>query len=174
MIKIIYRNFNPDTFVQDNDIPSIFNTRINYGMKKRLRPFVSNRVNTSLKVIPGKPSYPIKFTKSRGTYSKQQAAFFASGGFGGGIPYSRSGRKARGWHVRGSYPKEGIGFIEIYNEDPDAWFVYGDADGKHQQAFHATTGWPHARTELNRIEEETSIEFDKMLDDIIKDYNENG
>ncbi len=104
--------------------------------KKDLRPFVSKEVQVRLGRAPGTVHYPIEWTSER-----QRLAFFASNGFGHGIPYQRSGELIKSWHVRGDY-RGGLTAIDIYNDAPQAQYVYGDEVGRHQQMFHWNTGWP--------------------------------
>lgn len=99
---------------------------------------------------PGPVKYPIQWASER-----QRRAFFATDGFGGGIPYSRSGAMQTSW--RGSvearnYEVRGI----IDNTVPYAPYV----QGKQQQPFHANTGWRKLAVveELQRkLEEEFAL-----------------
>lgn len=67
---------------------------------------------------------------------KSQRAYFASNGFGKGIPYKRSGTLGRGWNVAVSY-KFQDSLIRISNVQPYSKFVYGP----RQVPGHRTTGW---------------------------------
>lgn len=93
---------------------------------------------------PGPPRYPIRWKSER-----QRRAFFATNGFGKGIPYRRTGALAEGWHVEYAGIRDG-GSIRISNAAPYARFVVGD----DQQPFHADTGWKDAGPELVRIEDD--------------------
>jgi len=93
-------------------------------------------------LTPGRVRYPIQWTSE-----KQRRAYFATDGFGKGIPYKRkTGKRSLmgGWQVRKYVSKSGnlltaSNDIDIYKyvaEDPNhvnAW-----------QRFHRRTGWPSA------------------------------
>ena len=87
---------------------------------------------------PGRVKYPIDWTSER-----QRRAFFATNGFGHGIPYKRSGRMNEGWQI---IILRGKDFIEmrIINRVPYTQFVVGRLRprGKNpMQRFHLNTGW---------------------------------
>lgn len=78
---------------------------------------------------PASNFYPVRW-KTR----KQQRAFFATNGFGRGIPTVRMHQLSRGW--KGSItPFENGGEIAIYNTTPSAVFVYGSLDTPRQPMF---------------------------------------
>jgi hypothetical protein len=118
-------------------------------VKREIRPFVSREVDVRLRVEPGPVKYPIQWTSL-----KQKRAFFATNGFGKGIPYQRTGKLVKGWQVRGDYRK-GFGGITVSNPSPAAAFV----QGYWQQGFHRNTGWTSAPDALQRI----SLEANEML-----------
>lgn len=122
--------------------------------KRELRPFVSNLVTKRLRREPGAVVYPIQWTSD-----KQRMAFFATDGFGHGIPYTRSGRMEHDWHVIGDY-RAGFSGISISNENPAARYVYGDEEGQHQQLFHENTGWPTFAQEAQIISLEANLFFE--------------
>ena len=65
---------------------------------------------------------------------KQRRAYFATNGFGGGIPYRRTGTLKNSWEVketRGGYQNQ------IVNTSPYSQFVQGD----DQQRGHAADKW---------------------------------
>ncbi|HML23544.1 MAG TPA: hypothetical protein PKD09_17945 [Aggregatilinea sp.] len=115
--------------------------------RREVAPFVRNEVTRRLRVEPGPVVYPIRWTSE-----KQRRAFFATDGFGHGIPYRRSHELVHDWHVIGDYADGLVGFT-VTNDNPSSIYVYGDDEGNHRQAFHATTGWPDAREELRIIRE---------------------
>lgn len=80
---------------------------------------------------PGSPRYPIRWTTER-----QRKAFFATDGFGRGIPTRRSGEIKGAWKVE-FIPDSRGGMLVLSNEHPAARFV----QGFDQQGFHADTGW---------------------------------
>lgn len=64
---------------------------------------------------------------------KQRRAYFASNGFGKGIPYNRSYDLRAGW----TYIEKGVN-TQIVNDVPYAGFVMGD---EGQQVGHRADGW---------------------------------
>lgn len=88
--------------------------------------------------------YPIEWTSE-----KQRKAYFASDGFGKGIPYQRTGKASKSWFVNGVY-KDGGFNASIGSSWPKAKYVYGqlsikDTSTKPMQRFHKITGWQPAR-----------------------------
>lgn len=81
--------------------------------------------------------YPIEWTSER-----QRRAYFATNGFGAGIPYSRTGRLQDGWRLTKNE-------FDVVFENPSriGKFVFGtfdipEADAlRAMQRFHAITGW---------------------------------
>lgn len=82
---------------------------------------------------PGSVKRPIRWATQ-----KQKQAYFATDGFGKGIPYRRSGRLADGWDVSVESDRATID-IWLRNSVPYSGFVQGD----RQQPFHKNTGWRH-------------------------------
>lgn len=107
-----------------------------------------------------------KEDKVKWTSDNQRMAFFASGGFGKGIPYQRSGALADGWTIDVT-TEGGIFTIKIRNPAPGAKFVYGSlaknpaAARRPQQQFHRDTGWPLA-VDIIR----------PMIDDMLEDFKQ--
>jgi hypothetical protein len=140
------------------------------GVRKDVVPFVRHEVDKTLRVEPGPVVIPIEWTPSRHAadrnkvpnvwnfgppyYSRQKAAFFATHGFGHGIPYRRKHDLVKGWHVIGDY-KGGFGGILITNDWDKAIYVVG----RRQQKYHHTTGWDEAVSEIQRI----SLEANERL-----------
>lgn len=76
---------------------------------------------------------------------RQRKAYFASNGFGGGIPYQRTQNLAQGWNVLG----EGKNQI-VVNEVPYAAFV----KDFQQSRGHLHDGWDIIQTDIiNRLDE---------------------
>ena len=122
------------------------NTEVLYDLEQRLRqpfdqvfpvldvqPLVNwfqQEVDERLAFDPGPVQYPIEWTSE-----KQRRAYFATDGFGAGIPYVRTFGLQRRWHVEVLNDT-----IAIYNDSDIAIYVIGD----RQQKFHKNTGWPYA------------------------------
>ena len=93
---------------------------------------------------PGPAKKPIDWTTD-----KQQAAYFASDGFGGGIPTHRTGALSDAWTV--TISRAGNQFLFVAeNPLPASKFLFGSLAKnrkralRYQQRFHANTGWPVA------------------------------
>lgn len=103
--------------------------------------------NELLRVVskpPGVVKRPIQWASE-----KQRKAYFASNGFGKGIPYKRSGKLSRGWEVKYTFSgSEGI----ISLENPASITPY--LQGSLQQPFHRNTGWPRADLEAAKFEDD--------------------
>jgi hypothetical protein len=109
-------------------------------------PQVERLVDQNLRrVVPGPAKKPIQWTSE-----KQRRAFFATDGFGHGIPYKRTGRLPLAWGVSTRSDASGI-TVSVVNNSPAAPFVYG----RWKQQFHTNTGWPDARPIIDRIADET-------------------
>ena len=109
---------------------------------------------------PGKPiTYPVQWDSVR-----QMKAFFASNGFGGGIPYQRKGRYEQGWKLVNT--KNGV---ELANRTRGARYIGGlrsgrdISPGKKQSRIHKDR-WPLFRTVADE-------ELHRLLDDVIKELN---
>lgn len=94
--------------------------------------FAGKTIN-QLRMIPGRPRYPIRWTSER-----QRKAFFASNGFGAGIPTRRTGKIAGAWDAVFIATQDG-GILAITNPHPEAKFVQGPQP--FGQGFHVDTGW---------------------------------
>lgn len=104
-----------------------------------------------LKDYPPRVSYPIRWTSER-----QRRAFFATRGFGKGIPYRRTGELGNNWRVdRGSTPFGGS--LQIINKTPYAKYVQGE----RQQSFHKDTGWVNEQD----VRLDTAIVLERQLVD---------
>lgn len=106
------------------------------------------RVKTTLSQPAPKPGHPIRWDSL-----KQKRAFFASDGFGRGIPTQRSGRTVRGWQL--VRLEDGY---RLSNREPGAFFVFGDLfQRKSQSNIHAGR-WPATKAvafhELSQLPQE--------------------
>jgi hypothetical protein len=112
---------------------------------------------------PGKPVvYPIQWDSVR-----QRRAFFASNGFGHGIPYRRQGRNEQGWKLRSVE----TGAV-LENRTRAARYVGGlrsgrdISAGKKQSSIHRGR-WPLFRTVADE-------ELRTLLADIIRELNKDS
>lgn len=105
------------------------------------RGFATNRALAKLRTVPGPPIHPIRWTSVR-----QQRGYFASKGFGRGIPSKRGSPPAvtAGWH--GEFiPTSDGGIMALTNEEPHVDYV----QGFRAQGFHRDTGWVQLEDVLN-------------------------
>lgn len=70
----------------------------------------------------------------------QRRAYFATDGFGGGIPYQRSQELANAWQTKGSGVDQ-----TVINDAPYAQYVMGE----QIQQGHRADGWKSIAEELN-------------------------
>jgi len=93
-------------------------------------------------LTPGRVKRPIRWTSER-----QRRAYFATNGFGAGIPYKRKSGRASlmgKWRIRKLVTRRG-NLITATNESPVYKFVVEDPDEVNAwQQFHRNTGWPPA------------------------------
>ena len=80
---------------------------------------------------PSKPSYPVNWDSN-----KQRMAFFATKGFGGGIPYARTGRISKQWIIQNNTSS-----VRLSNKAPQAVYVYGTWESTKQSRIHKGR-WP--------------------------------
>ncbi len=130
-------------------------------VRKDLSPFTQRLVDKYLRKEPGDVHYPIQWTSE-----KQRLAFFATDGFGGGIPYERKHKLVHDWHVRVDTTK-GLTSISVNNDSPSAQYVYGDDTGLHQQWFHQNTGWPRFVEVAQVITLELGNRFEERAPNVI-------
>jgi hypothetical protein len=132
--------------------------------RRELRPFVSQRVDQTLRREPptpfeqaGGPLPYIRWT-SRRQYRRVMAKLRAEGN----IPYQRSHEYATGWHVTGDYTN-GLTSITVWH-DPypgdDGEDVVQFVGGDRQQGFHQDTGWPNA----NEVLQVLSIDLSERIE----------
>lgn len=105
------------------------------------RGAISQRLIRQLSVAP-----PKWRGKRRWNSERQRRAYFATNGFGKGIPYVRSGDLERGWRV-----VVGTGATLLVENSADyASYVQGD----DQQLMHTDSGWPYAPKIINDFVDE--------------------
>jgi hypothetical protein len=116
---------------------------------------------------PGPPKYPIRWTSER-----QRRAFFATDGFGRGIPTKRSHAMSQAWQVTINieqitrfqvFTNRLISFLARFKiteaptpppptiivdvSNPVSYTRY--VEGENQQGFHKDTGWLYAPDVIN-------------------------
>lgn len=114
------------------DLPARSAAQFRVELQTKVKPVLQKQVDATFGSDPGPVKRPIDWTSV-----KQRAAFFATNGFGGGIPTKRTDKLRTSWVVIvGTQLRTNL--ITLYNNRPEAKFVYPGAD---QQRFHRNTGW---------------------------------
>lgn len=97
-----------------------------------------------LTFTPPTPRYP--YGKFPWQTEKQRRAYFATNGFGNGIPYRRKGNANKGWRLFGVARPNGATVI-VQNEWDKYKYVGGTfMSDSPQQRFHDATGWTKVKT----------------------------
>lgn len=136
-------------------------TRFPVFVRKRFRQLalpIRKRLLAKLRIKPGPVVYANK-GKLRWKSRKQQKAFFASDGFGGGIPTIRTDSYIDSFDVtivQTAYS----GFMQAENDHPGAIYI----GGPEQQPFHADTGW---QLYTPVIEEERAATTELLADQLL-------
>jgi len=112
---------------------------------------VRQRMLDDLREYPGPVKYPIRWKSER-----QRRAYFATDGFGHGIPYVRTNALKEGWTTRIRDRKDGAVF-EVANNAEYAQFVQGG----YRQPFHLDTGWETVEEIVARHREDA---IDELID----------
>ena len=123
-------------------------------VNRSIRNDVTNRVVSRLSVTPGPVKYPIRWKTER-----QRKTFFATRGFGRGIPTRRTGAVQSGWELEWSITS-GSGSAVVANPVSYAQFVYTP----DQQPFHENTGWLDTEAIDTIILEESERATEMLID----------
>lgn len=112
-----------------------------------------------LRYVPGPVKYPIEWVSE-----KQRRAFFATDGFGGGIPSRRTNTMVNAFMVE--LKRTDLGFAMVVTNSTDYFpFVVGRLRAKRlsergwQQPFHANTGWQRISRTIDFWERAFKSEF---------------
>lgn len=123
-----------DLFASIKALPASAYKQMHVEMEKTVKPAVQREVQDLVATYPGPVVYPFEF----GT-AKSRRAFFATQGFGRGIPTARTGALFRAWQTRYRFSGN-VGALIIQNEADYAKYVYGFRD-QRQIPGHRATGW---------------------------------
>lgn len=93
---------------------------------------VGEQTLARLRREPGPVRRPIQWASER-----QRRAFFASNGFGRGIPTRRTQRLVNAWRLVVIYTPDQLTEVGFENDTPYRPYV----TGRRQQPFHRITGW---------------------------------
>lgn len=110
--------------------PKLMHTAMRRNMRR-----LATRLLKPLKKEP-----PVWRGKRRWKSEKQRRAYFATNGFGAGIPYVRTHGLVRAWRVEFKNNTPASGVITLVNDTHAAQFVQGD----FAQPMHLDSGWPQA------------------------------
>jgi hypothetical protein len=124
--------------------------RMNAAYKKRVKR-LRQQLLDELRQYPGPVKYPFKWKSDR-----QRKAFFATDGFGWGIPYVRTNALKDSWRTRIRDQQNGAIF-EVDNTADYARFVVGD----DAQPGHLATGWRSAGAIVSEYREKA---VDELID----------
>lgn len=135
--------------------PKVVRRKVNTVVERN-----ADKVLVILRREPGPVKYPIMWTSE-----KQRRAYFASNGFGRGIPYRRTHKLARAWDMVVNFTSGDVTQIHVFNSADAFEFV----EGQFQQRFHAITGWLDAEETLN---EASRVLTDEVETALIELYDE--
>lgn len=107
------------------------NVRLFQNAMKGRKGQLANVALAKIRREPGPPVYPIRWNSDR-----QLRAFFASKGFGGGIPHKRKNTILNAWDAEFIPTDEG-GLVVMSNPYPEAQYIFGPKT----QGFHLDTGY---------------------------------
>jgi hypothetical protein len=114
------------------------------AMRRNVRR-VANRLLRSLRKRP-----PKWRGKRRWKSERQRRAFFATDGFGGGIPYRPTGKLEAGWDVEYTNRDPYSGEFTVVNPVAYAQFVQVD----FAQPMHLDSGWPQLAPLVAQVRED--------------------
>lgn len=136
--------------------PEVANTLINRTANRE-----RDRVLAQFRREPGPAASPVQWESD-----KQRRAYFASDGFGHGIPYRRRtspNRMVDQWRLIVVYQPGRLTSISLENNDPARRFV----TGRDQQKFHLVTGWYQEEPIIARSQR---LLTSKVETDLIKSF----
>ncbi|MGB1285061.1 MAG: hypothetical protein ACPG7F_00895 [Aggregatilineales bacterium] len=121
------------------------------------------------KLAPPVPDvrYPIQWASER-----QRKAFFATDGFGKGIPTRRTGGVQKQWRYELNKTAQGYRF-SIYNSKPYAKYLFGSLAqdkrkaARFQQAMHKNTGYPLAQPVVIDALDKLTIALNKNVRNVL-------
>lgn len=116
------------------DLPRAARTAFNIEMRDVVKPAVQREVQDLVATYPGPVVYPFQFATAR-----SRRAFFATNGFGKGIPTQRDGTLYRAWKTSYNFSEQ-VSSLFIRNSADYAKYVYGSLL-QQQVAGHRNTGW---------------------------------
>lgn len=116
------------------DLPTRAQQQFRTELRTVVQPAVDKNVQTQLAPAPGPVVLPFAFSTD-----KSRRAYFATRGFGKGIPYQRTGAVEDSWTVTVAFQLRGD-LLTIRNLRPESKYVFGTPT-QRQVPGHARTGW---------------------------------
>ena len=122
-----------------------------------------------LQRTPGKSHSPVIWAND-----DQRKAYFATDGFGRGIPTRRTGKAQAGWQVKNVAASDGYSMI-IANSVAYAKYLYGslaqDGSGlRFQQKQHRATGWIQAQPIVAYWLDRATEDFKERYEEAIGEF----
>lgn len=111
--------------------------------------YTANRIAKRMGKAGKAVRYPFKWASVR-----QRKAYFASDGFGGGIPFRRRGKYEKSWRIR-----KATGGYQVYSSYGRARFIAGLANGKGQ-SIGMKDRWPLFK---DAVDIEVKVEMPKRM-----------
>lgn len=116
---------------------------------KKAKAQIEPNMRDELRDVPRKRKYPQDYP-IEWTSEKQRRAYFATNGFGKGIPYRRTGTMANSWQFFIAQEGSTSKFV-IFNRASYSRYVVGTLAQNDRvaygqiQRFHSITGWQKAK-----------------------------
>jgi hypothetical protein len=136
-----YLSIPHDMFKAFRELPVRAKRNFNREIRDVVQPNAQKQVD-GLFTAPGPVKYKFRFGTAGNPAGadRSRRAFFASRGFGRGIPTRRTGAILKAWAIE--ITRQGqTTYILLTNTDPKAKFVYGLPPIQQQIIGHARTGW---------------------------------
>lgn len=108
------------------------------------RGAIAEQITRELSAEPGAVKRPLRWKSER-----QRRAYFATRGFGHGIPYVRTHKLSQGWRVVLDDITVSTGVFRVENSQRYTRYVQGD----DAQPFHLDTGWVQAAPVIRKYED---------------------
>lgn len=161
-----------DDMIEFVDNLSVINQFALEEAANAIEPDLLNELQTE----PPKRSYPNDYPLEWES-DKQRKAYFATDGFGAGIPYKRTGKLAAGWTTDIVTNGLSVSFV-IENPSSAAKYVYGslaqdiNAASRFQQQFHRITGWQSVAATVDFYLDAMIEQYQDTLDGQIRDFGQ--
>lgn len=154
----------PSVFKPVYDLPKKAEQQFRNEMQSKVRPAVQREVDRTVGRTPGPVKRPFEFATDR-----SRRAYFATNGFGKGLPYRRTGQLEASWIVAVGTQLRSP-FVLIYNNKTYGKYVYGP----RQVPGHRRTGWgKDIERDLNYLtdftEEQIVQTWGRAVDAAVKD-----